>query len=271
MNPLVSIILPAYNCEKYIGKTIKSLLNQTYTQFELLIINDGSLDNSTNIINDFTDTRIVHIQNNGNQGLIFSLNKGLEIAKGKYIARIDADDICLPTRLEKQVEWLEKNKETAVVATQIHFINEQDEETGNWPLDLETTTAKQIKRVMLWQNCIAHPSVMMRSSVLKKYCYNSKQKHSEDYDLWLQLISDGHTIEKVPEQLLKYRVHNQSVTGSYHRKKNPFFTNAKTKNIFLISRLSKCSIRFFECKLFCTMMMDVLKGVGKELKNILKP
>lgn len=270
MNPLVSILLPAYNCEKYIRKTIDSLLNQTYTNFELLLINDGSTDGTSAIIDGYTDIRIQHIHNNGNKGLIYTLNRGLELAKGKYIARIDADDVCLPTRLEKQVDWLEKNSTTAIVATQIIFINELDEPTGNWPLDMQCITATKIKKAMLWQSCIAHPSVLMRSEIIKQYHYSTKQKHSEDYDLWLQVLSDGNVIEKVPEQLLKYRVHTASVTGSIHRKKNPFFTNYHTKRKFLLSRLVKLKWGWFETKICLTQAYDLFMGIGKEIKQLLK-
>lgn len=270
MNPLVSIILPAYNCEKYIRKTIDSLLHQTYTHFDLLIINDGSTDTTSAIIDGYTDARIQHIRNDGNKGLIYTLNRGLELAKGKYIARIDADDICLPTRLEKQVDWLEKNPKTAIVATQIIFINELDEPTGNWPLDMQCITATKIKKAMLWQSCIAHPTVLMRSEIIKQYHYSTQQKHSEDYDLWLQVLSDGHTIEKVPEQLLQYRLHNASVTGSIHRKKNPFFTNYHTKGKFLLNRLQQLKFGLFELKLVVTTLHDLLMGIGKEIKQLLK-
>jgi glycosyltransferase involved in cell wall biosynthesis len=270
MNPLVSILLPAYNCEKYIRATIDSLLNQSYTNFELLIINDGSSDNTLNTIHSYTDTRISLINNDGNKGLIYSLNRGLELAKGKYIARIDADDICLPTRLEKQVSWLEKNHQTAIVATQIIFINELNETIGNWPLDIQTNTATQIKKAMVGQNCIAHPTVLMRSEIIQQYRYSYQQKHSEDYDLWLQVLSDKHTIEKIPEQLLQYRVHAASVTGSFHRKKNPFFTNATTKYKFLNGRIKQSKFGLFECSLVIATIQDVFMGIGKTIKKWLK-
>lgn len=270
MQPLVSIILPVYNSEQFIKKTIDSILSQTYTNYELLIINDGSKDSSASIINEFTDDRIKYFYFETNKGLITVLNYGLTIAKGKYIARIDADDICLNTRIEKQVNWLEKNITTAIVATQISCINEVDEPTNNWQLDLETITAKDIKNKMAWECCIAHPSVMMRSEIVKKYRYSSYQRNTEDYDLWLQILSDGYSIEKIPEQLLQYRVHNQSVTGNFHRKKNPFIINATTKRKFLIHRIKKLTLNFFELVVFFTMVHDILLGLGKEIKKLFK-
>ncbi len=270
MLPLVSILLPAYNSESYIKQTIDSILQQTYAEFELLIINDGSTDNTSNIIDSYTDKRIQYIKNNGNQGLIFTLNKGIELAKGKYIARIDADDICLPQRIEKQVAWMQQNTNTAVLATTVQFINEHNEPTGFWPLDLQTITSSAIKKNMVWQCCIAHPSVMMRSEVIKNYRYNVYQKHTEDYDLWLQLLADGFVIEKINEPLLLYRVHTQSITGSIHRKRNTFFTIAKTKKQFLLQRIKKFNWGIFETKILLSACFDVMMGIGKEIKRLFK-
>ena len=270
MNSLVSIVLPAYNCEKYIQQTIDSLLQQTYTHFELLIINDGSIDNTTNIINTYTDNRIKHIQNSSNKGLIYSLNKGIELAQGDFIARIDADDICLPQRLQKQVNWLEKNPMTVVVASTIKLIDENNKPCGDWDLDKQNITAKQIKKTMIWQSCIAHPSVMMRTNVIKQYQYATNQKHTEDYDLWMQLLADDCIIEKIAEPLLLYRVHSSSVTGSIHRKKNPFFTNYHTKRKFLWSRITQLKWGLFESKIVFTMCIDGLMGIGKEIKRLVK-
>lgn len=270
MNPLVSIVLPAYNCEKFIRFTIDSLLNQTYTNFELLIINDGSTDSSVEIIKSFSDTRIQLINNSKNEGLIYTLNKGIELAKGKYIARIDADDICLKKRLEKQVNWLEKNANTVIVATQIEFIDEQGITMGNWDLDQQKITAQQIKNAMLWQCCIAHPTVMMRSDIIKKYRYPYNQKHSEDYGLWLQVLSDNNIIEKIPEPLLQYRVHGNSVTGAINSKKNPFFIQFNTKKRFLIGRIQQLKLGTFELQIIFTALHDALMGIAKQLKKLLK-
>ena len=270
MSTLVSIILPVYNCEKYIRKTIDSVFNQTYSNFELLVIDDGSTDTTLKIVQSFIDNRIQVIQFEKNKGLIEVLNHGIKIAKGKYIARLDGDDICLPKRIEKQVDWLEKNQKSGVVATQIIFINEDDETIGNWQLDMQTNTAKEIRKAMLWECCIAHPSVMIRAEIIRQYQYSSLQKHTEDFDLWLQILSDGYCIEKIPEQLLQYRVHTQSVTGSFHRKKNPFFTVANTKRKFLIHQIQKKKFTSFELAIVCTMIHDMLMGIVKEIKKIFK-
>src|SRR4249919_3825300 len=117
--PAVSVILPAYNCEKYIAKAIESVLHQTFTDLELIIINDGSTDRTEEIIRSFSDPRILYQVNNTNKGLVFTLNKGIDIAKGGYIARMDGDDICHPERLAKQKTFLDQNQEIATIASTI--------------------------------------------------------------------------------------------------------------------------------------------------------
>src|SRR5258705_3382658 len=130
----VSVILPAYNCQKFICKAIESVLQQTFTDFELIIINDGSTDNTESIIHAYTDPRIVYSKNSENKGLIYSLNSAISLAKGKYIARMDADDICLPERLALQKTFLDQHEDIAVVASTNEFINDNAEKTRHFDL-----------------------------------------------------------------------------------------------------------------------------------------
>ena len=109
--PKISVVMPAYNAEKYIGESIDSILNQTYGDFEFIIINDGSRDSTKEIILSYSDNRIVYLENEINSGIVVTLNKGLKYATGEYIARMDADDIAVAERLEKQIEFMEKNKD----------------------------------------------------------------------------------------------------------------------------------------------------------------
>lgn len=193
--PQVSVILPVYNGEKFLREAIDSILAQTFTDFELLIMNDGSTDGSEAIIDLYTDKRIVPIKNDGNKGLIFTLNRAIDLAKGEYIARMDADDVALPERLGKQVNQLQSFKETGVLATTIQFINEQGTETGFWPLDQKTITHTQIAHAMTRECCIAHPSVMIRKELLSIHRYNpsqnqlAKKELSESENLRIVLVS----------------------------------------------------------------------------------
>lgn len=263
--PAVSVILPAYNCEKFIGKAIQSVLQQTFTDFELIIINDGSTDNTGSVIQTFDDQRILYLKNPGNQGLISTLNKAITYVKGKYIARMDGDDICLAERLAKQKAFLDENENITVVASTIEFINEQEEKTGVWELDRQTITPEQIKKAILKQNCIAHPTVMMRSEIIKQLKYMEYQKNIEDYDLWLRLLNRGYKIAKLDESLLLYRIHDSSITSVHLKKTNPFFKHLAMKIKFL-TRFSHISS--FSFAVFGTAIMDLIKGIIKAIKNI---
>lgn len=263
--PSVSVILPAYNCEKYIGKAIQSILQQTLFDFELIIINDGSTDNTDSIIHEFKDQRIVYQKNAENKGLIYSLNTAISLAKGNYIARMDADDISLPGRLAAQKDFLDQNEHTAVIASTIEFINDREEKKGNWQLDRETITHRQIKKEMLRQNCIAHPTVMMRSEIIKQLKYKEYQKNIEDYDLWLRLLCRGFKIEKLDKPLLLYRLHDSSITSIHLKKSNPFFKHFEMKIKFLTH---PDHISWFTLSVFGSAIMDVVKGIIKAIKNI---
>lgn len=268
--PAVSILLPVYNSSKYLRQAIDSLLLQIFTDFELIIINDGSTDASEEVIYSYDDSRIVYSKNDSNRGLIYTLNKGIDLAKGKYIARMDADDISCKDRLQKQFDWLEKNTATSAVATNISFINENTTETDDWKEDLQTVSFASIKQKMIWLNCIAHPTVMIRSAVLKQYKYAQNQLNTEDYDLWLRLIADGHTIEKIPEKLLLYRVHDSSITGSVLRKSNPFFKQYHCKKKFLQRRIASRKWGLFESEVLFTTVYDGFMGIAKNIKSIFK-
>jgi len=268
--PAVSVILPAYNCEKYIAKAIESVLHQTFIDFEFIIINDGSTDETEFAILAFADPRIVYLKNPGNKGLIYSLNRAIALAHGKYIARMDADDICSLERLSKQKSFLDQNENIALVATTIDLINEQEVKTGTWELDRQTITPKQINRKMPYENCLAHPTVMIRSEIIKKFKYNKKQRNIEDYDLWLRLLNRGNQIAKINEPLLLYRMHEKSVTNVYLKKRNPFFLHIIMKMQFLRGEILSGYIKWFTIRVTMSAFIDLLKGAGKTIKNIFR-
>ncbi len=262
--------MPVYNAGSFLKAGIDSILQQTYFDFELIIVDDGSTDDSEKIVRSYNDPRIKYYKNEKNSGLIFTLNKGLAYCNGKYIARMDADDICLPERFHKQVNYIESNPALAGVSCHVSFINEKDETIGEWKEDLLTRSYKQIKKQIVKGNCIAHPSIMIKASVLKEYQYNRNQIHIEDYDLWLRIFADGLTIEKVPEKLLLYRIHQTSITSSFLRKSNPFFDQFRCKIKFLIARFTNFSFGLFELKVLITALKDGMMGIGKSIKQLFK-
>lgn len=204
--PFISVLLPVYNCEKYIFEAVESILNQTYTHFELLIIDDCSTDATLQICKSFQDDRIVIIEKEKNSGYTNSLNYGISIAKGKYIARMDGDDISLPERFKKQVTFLEANEDVVLCGTWLSII-------GSTNVIKLPENHTDIKLGLLKGNCMAHPSVMIKKQILNELyvVYDILKEPAEDYDLWVRLLAIG-KLHNLKEVLLNYRVHNMQVS-----------------------------------------------------------
>ncbi|WP_121355477.1 glycosyltransferase family 2 protein [Flavisolibacter nicotianae] len=262
--PEVSVILPVYNGETYLNEAIDSILAQSFTDFELLLINDGSTDSSEQIILSYSDPRIRYLKNEKNKGLIYSLNYAVSEAKGKYIARMDADDIALPQRLEKQVQHL-RQKNVAVLATRVNLIDASGNPLPDWQADKSNITFKEIKKYLPLNNCLAHPTVMANADIFKRYPYRENQKYSEDYDVWLRLLAKGLQIEKLPEPLLLHRILPTSATR--FKKINLFLRLAKVKFRFLAAQVKQRHFGKFESVVFVHACLDLLKAAGKQLKS----
>jgi glycosyltransferase involved in cell wall biosynthesis len=260
--PLVTVLMPVYNAQRFLKRAIESVLEQTFTDFEFLIINDGSTDNSVAIIHSFKDDRIRLVHNTKNLGLVATLNKGVELVSSKYIARMDADDICLPDRLQKQVNYMERHPIVDVLAALIVHINADEEETGYWDDDKMNLSPQEIFTSMARTASIAHPTVLMKSTIAKEYKYNGTQKEGEDWDLWMRLLSDGKKIEKIPEVLLKYRMHAASFTATNNRKFTIEKKVNKIKITFLAQRLKILRIRKFEL----LVMYAIIRTIARDIK-----
>lgn len=206
-SPLVSVVLSVYNGERYLHECIKSILNQSYKNFEFLIVNDGSTDKTGDIIESFKDTRITHIKNESNLKLIKSLNKGFSLAKGKYIARMDDDDISLPDRLLKQVEFMEKHPDIGVTATSFNVFDEKRRKTVQLGMNHEEFMVN-----LLFSNPIRHSAVMIRKQVLDEnnFEYDEAYLHAEDYQLWVEMVQKT-KFYILPDVLMECRSHNQSI------------------------------------------------------------
>ena len=201
-NPLISVVLSVYNGEQYLSESIESILNQSYRDFEFIIIDDGSSDKSLEIIRSYNDKRIVVISRE-NRGLIASLNEGILKSKGKYIARMDADDISLPTRFEEQVEFLEKNSKVGLCGTAVIGFSDKGDESP-WILSQKSKT---IKSQMLFSSSLAHPTVMMRRELIVKHqlFYDENFKYAEDFELWTR-FANVTELANLKTPLLRYRV-----------------------------------------------------------------
>lgn len=206
--PKVSVILPAYNAEKYIKEAIDSILSQTFQDFELLVLNDCSKDRTEEIIRSYADERIVYLKNEKNMGVAATLNKGLAAAKGEYVARMDADDISLPERFARQVEYLDAHPAVAVVGSALEIFGE------DVPGEIRrfSENPKQMKVDLLFSSGLAHPSVMIRRSVIRDLGgYDLEFEGLEDYELWCR-VARHHELSALPEILFRYRVHGSQVT-----------------------------------------------------------
>lgn len=204
--PTVSVVMSTYNRADRVGQTIQSVLNQTYPDFEFIIINDSSPDTTADVLEYYAkkDNRIRVLTNDKNLGLIGSLNKGLDAARGKYIARIDDDDKMFLTRLEKQVAHMESHPDTTVLATGIRTIRRGQKESD---LGCPAPSA-QVLVNMHFANGIAHSSTMLRRSFLDKnrIRYNAAYPAAEDYKLWQDIFLAGGSIDCLQEQLTEYTV-----------------------------------------------------------------
>jgi len=201
--PKVSVVMPVFNAAAYLDESIRSILNQSFQDFEFIIINDGSSDATKLIANEYekSDGRIRahHVHN---EGMIAALNRGCDLARGAYIARMDADDVSFAHRLQKQVDYMEKHPRTGVVGSWI-CIEKNGSAAGTW---CPPTSPNVLKWTMFFGVCMAHPSVLMRRDVISRLAfYRPDAVHGEDVDLWLR-ASAITEFGNVPEVLLKYRV-----------------------------------------------------------------
>lgn len=205
--PQISVILPVYNTEQYIKEAVESILNQTFTDFELLVLNDASTDKTLEILEQFNDPRLKIITNEQNLKVVKTLNKGLAIAQGKYIARMDADDIAHPQRFEKQVHFFNKHPNIDFVGTWVQTFGSESN------LMRAATEHEHIKVRLFFLNPIFHPAVMFKRESFEKYGfkYDEKYTNAEDYGMWVKAI-DHIKFANIPEVLLKYRVHASNVS-----------------------------------------------------------
>jgi glycosyltransferase involved in cell wall biosynthesis len=207
----ISIVMAVYNAEKYLRESMQSILDQEYQDYEFIIINDGSTDKSEAIIKSFSDPRIKYYTQD-NCGLASSLNRGIGLSSGRYIARMDADDISMPERLKKQAGFLDENEDVVLVGTWAARINE----SGSLLDTLKPyTTHKQIRRHILNDNEFIHPSVCFRRESFDALGgYDTQYRYAQDYDLFLRMSENGF-VANIPEVLVKYRFY----TGNYTKKK----------------------------------------------------
>ena len=221
-DPLVSVIMATYNGERFIAEAIQSVLDQTFKDFEFIIVDDGSTDTTEQLISSYQDQRIVYIKKENNTGIADSLNIGIDSAKGDYIARMDDDDVCMSTRLEKQLKVFSENDKLILCGTSVF-------QKGVPEIRINPEKHEDIKTAMLFKNPITHPTVMFRNELLSNYSYDANMVPSEDYDLWSRLIFEGE-FYNIREPLLFYRYHKKSETAT--RREEQLNLNVKIAQTF---------------------------------------
>lgn len=272
MKELVSIILPVYNAEKFLYDSLNSVINQSYSNLEIIVIDDGSTDNSLSIIKCFNDRRIKVISRE-NRGLIYSLNEGLNIAKGNYIARMDADDIARADRIETQLNFLLKNKNVSVVGSYANIIDEYGINIG---IKKKASSNFTIKTICFFGSPFIHPTIMFNRALIKEQLYYSNEFiHAEDYELWARLVvCEKFKFYNIKDTLLDYRIVNTSVSRKYETQqkkshqdiiKKYFLINAQHLDINKMSSLLKATI--LHQKLSLKILPQILYIIRKKINS----
>lgn len=219
--PLISVIMPVYNGERFLRQAIDSILNQTIIDFELIIINDGSTDSSEDIILSYHDSRIKYVKNEYNLKLIKTLNKGLMLANGKYISRMDADDIADKYLFENQIKVFQTDDSVGIVNICTYDLAEKGDKyrKSSKPILFHSSI---LKYVISFENQITHPGIMVKADLMKKYGYkdNGTVCNFEDLDLWNRMLWDGVKCFTLRKRLLYYRINSSGVTRKVGSSRN---------------------------------------------------
>ncbi len=221
--PLISVILPVFNGEKYLSKSIESILRQTINDFELIIVNDGSTDTTETIILSYKDERIRYIKNEQNLKLIKTLNRGIKLSRGQYLSRMDADDIAFPNLFEEQLKIFANFKNVDIVNIRNNILS-NDGKYFYKSKSTITVNSEVHQHIVFFQNLISHPGVMVKASLMRNYLYFDHENvtHFEDVDLWYRLLKNGNKCYTINKCLLYYR---KTPTGIIHTQRKNIITN----------------------------------------------
>ncbi len=266
--PRVSVLMPVYNGERFLREAIDSILGQSFHAFELIIVDDGSTDSSAACIASYHDTRIISVTNEINQGIVVTRNRGIELARGEYIALMDCDDMSMPERLAAQVAFLDMHQSMAAVATSVECVDENGVFLNRWTDDRSTVTPDQIKALLPRANCVANSSLMIRADVLRKYRYQGTRDAVEDYDLLLRLVSDGLQVAKIPVPLLHYRIVNSSFS-SLGRSLPSEYRHVRAKSRFLRHAIVSKRLNLFCLQVSISLLRDAARLSIKKMLRLL--
>ena len=278
IDPKVSIIMSAYNTPKeFLSKSIESVLNQTYDNFEFIIINDGANKLTSNILDSYAkkDNRIrLGIQNN--MGLTKSLNRGILIARGKYIARQDTDDIWIKSKLEKQIKIISTKHSIILVGTLCKIVNKNfkniSENIDGYDERLKIKNTQEIKKALTYFNPFCHASILIDKNILQKIgCYNDNYTYSQDYELWIRVLKQ-YNAYILPNFLTIKIFHNESITGGSKRRKQRLF-GLKSRYTAIksfdnsIYRKSKLQLEYYIIYILPESLIVILKKIFRKNNN----
>ena len=256
--PKVSIIMPVYNGEKYLRTSIESVLSQSFSDFEFVVVDDGSIDLTSSIIESYQDDRIHYIRNVNHKGISYALNQGLSAAVGELILRMDADDTCAPQRVLQQVDYMNSQPEISICGSDTELIDADGKIIGY----RDTKKGDQrIKIALLLGECsLAHPAVAIRKDFLTKNLlyYSTDYIHAEDYELWCRSSPLG-TFENLPEPLVQYRHHKKSTSKAYHQ-----LQRLSARRI-LVAHLIRMGITASPIELKCHFQFALNMEIGSHL------
>jgi len=247
MHPTVSILMPVYKTSLYLREAMDSMLSQTFTDFELIVLNDCSPDDAEEILDKYKDPRIIRYRGKENVGLANVLNVGMQMAKGKYIARMDSDDISAPNRLEVQVDYLERHPDIDLCSCGMNLFGAMEDQ---WirESDLET-----VRINALFFSPILHAASVWRRDAFERLglCFRQEMVPAEDYDLWCRALSDGLRLVNIPQCMYWYRIHPDQATGNMEKRLQKeqvvregyllkLFPKAENKDIVRIAAMKPC-------------------------------
>jgi len=260
-NPKISVLMPVFNAEKFLREAINSILNQTFKDFEFIIINDASTDDSKKIIISYDDKRIRYFENHGNLGVAGTLNRGLKLAKGDYVARMDADDIAYPNRFKLEYNEIIKNQTIAVVSSYYDVIDENKKYLYTVK---DASSPEAIYYTLQFRNCLGHPTVMFKKRIiLNELNGYHKRREAEDYDLWLR-VSKKYKILKVKKILHQLRI--SGISRAFQAKEK-IRRNAVQIALNNLSSLKKNSKKYNITKFF--LEMNITSKVPYKIREIL--
>jgi len=259
--PKISVVIPTYDKAQYLGEAIESVLNQTYKNIEIIIIDDGSKDNTQEVVKSFNDPRILYIWQS-NQGEVVARNRGIQESNGKYIAFLDSDDLWLKEKLQKQVDFMEKSKEIGLLGTGCYEIANNGKILGQKRF---SSSNNVLQKKLIKFNPFIHTSVMIRKNVFDKVSwYNKNFQESQDYELWLR-IAKNYKIANLPELLVKKRYYKEGLSSAKDKQQLYFALEVKKAAIRRGQYSRWCYLYVLKSWIFMKMPFFMRKIIRKRL------